>query len=1085
MSVLFADLVGFTAFSESRDPEEVRAMLTRYFDLARQVVSRFGGEIDKFIGDAVTGFWGTRVALEDDAERAVRAALELVGAVADLGKDLDIPELSLRVGVLSGETSVGAGGNEIGLVVGDIVNTASRLQSMAEPNSVYVGDSTRALAASSIRYEPVGELDMKGKTSPVTAWRAAEIVAERGGRGRAEGVEPPFVGREYELRLLKDQLHATMDEGRARLISLVGEGGIGKSRLAWELLKYVDGLADVVYWHHGRSPAYGDGVTFWALGEMVRQRARIAETDDQHRAATKLRTTVAQYVSDPEANDWIGPRVAGLLGLEAMPDGEQAELFAAWRSFFQHVAEHGPTVLVFEDLHWADEGLLDFIIELVKRSSGYPILVITLSRPSLLERSPDWGAARRGFMSAHLAPLADGDVAILVRGMAPGILADTVDLVVNAAAGIPLYAVEYVRMLVAGGDLIDDGTGFRQTAEVDSLSVPDSLHAVVAARIDRLGSDERAVVQDAAVLGQSFTLDGLAALSGRSEDELDRIVSQLVRAEILHYDDDPRSPERGQHKFVQGVIREVAYGRLSRGDRKSRHIAVAHHYEGGGAVEFAAIVADHYMRALQIEPDEALASAARASMLAAAQRAFDLHAHRQALTLVRRGLDIPGEDAGRVALWELGALAASHVSEGDVAVGMATEALGWHEGHADSSGVVRAARILGYALLSLDQPADALEAMGPYFVPGEGAAAEMTRLGAELARAHMLAGNSQASADVARDTMVAAEAAGDLEVVVETLNTRGTALLSLGRLQESLALLAGAIQLAAELDSPLSEVRALNNYGVSAAAQGLVADPLLAQRFFEMTQRLGISDFELRGAIWKSQELRLAGDFADAVAFFESLELPPASMWGRVMGADAATSRWASTNDDAVLDQATRDLAEIPSQQEPQLQTWIEGLRAAITFLGDDPLVAYTQATAIDRSGLIPANGAWELGVWSAIRLKDATRLETAAEGLRSTLGRRFVVIRQTAAAALTALEGDVDAAAPMFVSAIEHCQKVDGPLSAMILRALFGELLPGNDQARIEAGRALDWFSAKGAAGYLALFAHVWPSSAVSAETG
>lgn len=1084
VSVLFADLVGFTALAESRDPEEVRAVLTRYFELAKQVVARFGGEVDKFIGDAVTAFWGTRVALEDDAERAVRAALELVAAVTDLGKDLDMPDLALRAGVLSGETSVGAGGNEIGLVVGDIVNTASRLQSMAEPNSVYVGESTRALAASSIRYEPVGELDMKGKTLPVAAWRATEIVSERGGRGRAEGLEPPFVGREYELRLVKDQLHATIDEGRARLVSLVGEGGIGKSRLAWELMKYVDGLADVVFWHQGRSPAYGDGVTFWALGEMVRQRARIAETDDPHRAATKLRTSVAEYVADPEANEWIGRRVAGLLGLEAMPEGDQAELFAAWRSFFQYVAEHGPAVLVFEDLHWADDGLLDFIVELVERSSSHPILVVTLSRPALLDRYPGWGAARRGFTSAHLGPLADQDVATLVRGMAPGIYDETVEMVVAGAAGVPLYAVEYVRMLVASGDLVDDGTGFRQTAPVDGLSVPDSLHAVVAARIDRLGSDERAVIQDAAVLGQSFTLDGLAALSDRSEGDLKLIVSQLVRDEIFHYDEDPRSPGRGQHKFVQSVIREVAYGRLARGDRKRRHVAVAHHYEVDGAVEFAAIVADHYMKALEIEPDEALAASARASMLAAAQRAFALHSHRQALTLVRRGLEIPGEDAGRVPLWELGALAASNVSEGEAAVGMARDALGWHEEHGISDGAVRAARICGYALSSLDRPVDALEVMGPHFVSGA-ADPEMRKLGAELARAHMLAGNSQASADVARDTMVAAEAAGDLEVVVETLNTRGTVLTSLGRLHEALALLSGAVGLAAELDSPVAELRALNNYGVTAAAQGLRSEPVVALRFFELTQRLGIFDFQLRGVNWQAEELRGRGDFVQAVALYEDFEVSPNSTWGRVLGADALISRWALTNDDTFLDEAMRDVGEVPAQQEPQIQAWVDGIRAVVTFLRDDPQAAYAQAAEIDRSYLPPFSRACELGVWSAIRLQDAARLAGAAEALRSQLGRRFDVMRQTAAAALMVLNGEVDAGARAFVAAIERCEKVDGPLSAMILRALFGELLPDNDLARLEADRAHDWFVAKEAAGYLGLFSRGWPSAASSARTG
>ena len=298
VSVLFADLVGFTTFSESRDPEQIRSMLTSYFDRAREVVERFGGEVDKFTGDAVTAFWGAKRALEDDAERAVRAGLELVDAVQALGAELGIPELVVRVGVLSGETSVGSGGNELGLVVGDIVNTAARLQSAAEPGTVFVGESTQKLTAGAFRYESVGTHDMKGKSIPVDAWRAISVVGERGGKGKWETLEPPFVGRHDELRLLKDQLHATTRDGTARLVSIVGEAGIGKSRLTWELLKYVDGITEAIRWHQGRSPAYGEAVTFWALTEMVRSRAGIADTDEPLKARTKLRTKVAEYVPE-------------------------------------------------------------------------------------------------------------------------------------------------------------------------------------------------------------------------------------------------------------------------------------------------------------------------------------------------------------------------------------------------------------------------------------------------------------------------------------------------------------------------------------------------------------------------------------------------------------------------------------------------------------------------------------------------------------------------------------------------------------------------------------------------------------------
>ncbi|MDH5372790.1 MAG: AAA family ATPase, partial [Acidimicrobiia bacterium] len=421
VSVLFADLVGYTTYTEQRDSEDVRDMLTVYFERSREIVERFGGTIDKFIGDAVMGVWGATSGREDDAERAVRAALELVDMVSALSAELDQPELILRAGVNSGAAVVGPGGNKEGMVVGDLVNTAARLQSIAEPGAVFVGDTTHSVTNRAIQYESMGSREVKGKEEPVSAWKALRIGGMMGGKAEGELRHPPFVGRDREMRLLKDQLSAVESEQRARLVSIVGEGGIGKTRLAEEFKNHLDGFTDDVYWHQGRSPSYGDGVAFWALGEMVRRRAGIVEGEDPARARTRLRTCVAEFVTSEEDRRWIEPRLEGLLGLAEMPPGGRAELFSALRSFFLNISTRGTTVLVFEDLHWADAGLIDFIAELVERSTRSPLLVITLARPDLLDGVPTWGAQHRSSMAVRLAPLTDADMRRMVGEYLPGI----------------------------------------------------------------------------------------------------------------------------------------------------------------------------------------------------------------------------------------------------------------------------------------------------------------------------------------------------------------------------------------------------------------------------------------------------------------------------------------------------------------------------------------------------------------------------------------------------------------------------------------------------------------------------------------
>ena len=687
VSVLFADLVGFTAFSEGRDAEEVRELQGRYFRMVEEIIARYGGTIEKFIGDAVMALWGAPHAFEDDAERAVRAGLDLVEAVRTLGTGIEV-----RVGILTGEAAVTLGATNQGMVTGDMVNTASRLQSVAAPSTVLVGEATQRAAVGAIAFEEVADQVLKGKVSPVPAWRAVRVVAQRRGVGRAGALEAPFVGRDEELRQLKDLFHGTTREGRPRLISVIGPGGIGKSRLAWEFLKYVDGLIEPVWWHDGRSPSYGEGISFWALGEMVRGRAGLQETDDEPTTRARVATMLAQHVPDEAERAWIAPAILSLLGVESAMGSQ--ELFGAWRTFFERLAASAPVVMVFEDLHHADTGLLDYIDHVLEWSRNAPILIVTLARPELVERRPDWGAGKRSFTSIHLEPLPTESMRELLAGLVPGLAPAARDAIVARADGIPLYAVETVRMLLAQGRLVVEDGVHRPVGDLTDLAVPETLTALIAARLDGLDPSDRGLIADAAVLGQSFTLAGLVAVSAATAEELEPRLRTLVRRELLVQQLDPRSAERGQYAFVQALIREVAYNTLAKRDRKIRHLAAARFFEALGSDELAGALAGHYLAAQGYAADgaeaDALAAQARVALRAAAERAAALGSHAQAIAFLDHALAISAGAVERADLHERALASALQGLDRDVAEQHAVGAVEARRELGDRAAIARA-----------------------------------------------------------------------------------------------------------------------------------------------------------------------------------------------------------------------------------------------------------------------------------------------------------------------------------------------------------------------------------------------------------
>jgi class 3 adenylate cyclase len=490
VSVLFVDLEGFTSLAETLDPEEVRAVQSRYFEVARSVIARFGGTVEKFIGDAVVAIWGAPVAHEDDPERAVLAALNLVRAIGRLGGTAARHRLAGRASVATGEVAVNVGAVGQGLVAGDLVNVASRLQGHAPSGGVLVDEATRLLARASATYEPMGELDLTGRSTPVAASVASALPAPspilRGSHGG------PFVGREHELRELLGLQEGVVRDGRSRLVSITGIAGIGKSRLAWELAGELDRRPALVAWHAGRAPAYGDGITFAAVADMVRHRIDAPAGTVPEITRRQLAGAIGELVRDEGERAWLEPRLMALLGDERLDAFERDDLFAAWRRFFERVAETSPAVLVFEDLQWADPALLDFVEHLATWTRRHPILVVTLARPELLDQRPSWGAGVGRFTAIHLERLPDAAMRGLLAQRAPELDGGVVDEIVRHAGGVPLYAVEVARS-VADAAAPHERRSARRVADAStgSIAIPDSLHGLVAARIDALPSGER------------------------------------------------------------------------------------------------------------------------------------------------------------------------------------------------------------------------------------------------------------------------------------------------------------------------------------------------------------------------------------------------------------------------------------------------------------------------------------------------------------------------------------------------------------------------------------------------------------------
>jgi predicted ATPase/class 3 adenylate cyclase len=867
VTALFCDLVGFTARAERLDPEDVRALLRPYHARVRAELERHGGTVEKFIGDAVMAVFGAPLAHEDDPERAVRAALAIRDSAREEG-------IELRIGIATGEALVNLGARPAegeGLASGDVVNTAARLQSAAPVYGVLVGETTYRATRRTIEYREVEPVTAKGKAEPVPAWEAvaararlgAEVLDHAAGR---------LVGREREHDLLRSVFERVRDERSPQLITLVGVPGIGKSRLVHELSRIADADPDLITWRQGRCLAYGEAVTFWALAEIVKAQAGILEADAQDEAARKLHAAVADAVAEPQEASWIEARLRPLAGLES--EGELAgdrrgESFAAWRRFFEALADQRPFVAVFEDIQWADDGLLDFVDELADWAAGVPLLLVCTARPELLSRRPSWGGGKLNATTVALSPLSDAETALLIaqvleRSVLP---ADTQRSLLDRAEGNPLYAEQFALL-------------YAERGSAEELPLPESLQGIVAARLDGLPPAEKALLQDASVVGKVFWT---GCLQGEGHEPLLRELTRkgFVRRQL-------RSSVAGEDEYAFGhvLVRDVAYGQIPRAERSRRHRAVAEWIESlGRPDDHAEMVAHHWRSALELaraagHDGGELATHARFALRNAGDRATALHAYTAAEAYYAEAVELWPPDDPELADLRFRRARALHLATDDRREQALAEARDALTAAGDAAQAAEASAFLARIAWYRGSREDSVRhlALAEELVAAAPPSPAKTRVLATSARQRTLAGETDLGERLGREAVAMAEELELPELAAHAYSTVGIALMNkeaTGRRE-----LERGLEIAVAINSP-EQAGILINLAVEAAfnAGDIEREDALFADAEEIAKRFGNRDlarFAHGDRIWTRWALGHWDEaLAMADAFIEECETEP------------------------------------------------------------------------------------------------------------------------------------------------------------------------------------------------------------------
>lgn len=784
VTVVFAELTGLRRVTGDVDPEELKAALEPFHSLVTRVVASHGGTVDKFMGAVALCVFGAPVAHEDDPERGVRAALRIREAVLELDRTAGDLDLSVRAGVTTGEAVVASPGRgpQIGeAVTGDVVNTASRLQTSAAAGEILVGEPTYRATGLVFEWDEHAPVVAKGKAEPLRAWCA---VASRGRFGMDLRPRPatPLVGRRAELAELESAFRRAVGEFSVQLVTISGEAGVGKTRLIQGLNDFAEEWPELVRWRQGRSLPYGEGLSFWAMTEIVKADAGILESDPPGEAGRKLAESLEPYLTDPSEREWVRGRLAPLVGAETgAGDVPREEQFAAWRRWFEAMARDSPFVVVFEDLQFAEDGMLDFIEYLVDWSAALPLLVVAAARSELFERRPSWGEGRRNSTSIPLLPLPAQETAMLIGALLEGAVLppEMQAALIERCGGNPLYVEEFVRMLRDQG-LVREGT-----VQATELPMPQTLQMLIGGRIDTLPPTEREVLRDAAVVGKVFWSGSVEAVAVLPVDVVVRSLEESVRREFVRRVPESSFEGQDEYAFNHRIVQEVAYRQIPRAARAAKHVATARWMRaaaGRRVAEVAELLAHHFGRALEYTRSTSpeidvtnLQQAAGGALMMAGGRAKRLDAARAADLFVRAREVLPADDPERS--WALleAAEAAEQAGWFDRAERDFTLAIAEFRAGEDRQALGEALARGAQSVLRHGRTARALLEEAVAILESASAGPELVRAYARMAGHLYVAGDSLESIPWADKALALADELGVEEEAVLALQYRGAA----------------------------------------------------------------------------------------------------------------------------------------------------------------------------------------------------------------------------------------------------------------------------------------------------------------------